>query len=251
LQIVDATRAIKPNALQADSIWKGACNFHATAKAARKDLMPRQSLDCIDQCPLDKDKIAPGSCGCGISDADSDGDGIPNCQDGCPNDPLKALGGQCGCGVQDIDTDGDGIPNCNDGCPLNPMKVTAGVCGCAISDSDANGNGVPDCKASQDLRKELSSLGTKVRKLAVYRGKKGPQQLLRIEIKKQLGTVDNFIKVRRSEISIAKNKAPLTKSFRSLKSAMSKLLTITSKSRLELYKRNTGRQISAIITSIK
>jgi hypothetical protein len=55
--------------------------------------------------------IPSGSC------PDSDGDGTDDCIDGCPNDPGKIAPGTCGCGVADTDSDGDGTPNCNDGCP--------------------------------------------------------------------------------------------------------------------------------------
>lgn len=75
--------------------------------------------DCVDACPADPNKIAPGVCGCGVSDADSDGDGAADCNDGCPSDPNKTAPGACGCGVADIDSDGDGVPDCNDVCPNN------------------------------------------------------------------------------------------------------------------------------------
>lgn len=50
---------------------------------------------------------------------DSDGDGIPDCVDLCPFDPLKTAPGTCGCGVPDTDSDGDGIPDCIDNCLLS------------------------------------------------------------------------------------------------------------------------------------
>ena len=101
--------------------------------------------DCLDGCPNDPLKIAPGVCGCGVPDTDTDGDGTPDCNDGCPNDPLKIAPGVCGCGVPDTDTDGDGTPDCNDGCPLDPLKVAPGVCGCGVPDTDTDGDGTPDC----------------------------------------------------------------------------------------------------------
>ncbi|MCY3001846.1 MAG: thrombospondin type 3 repeat-containing protein, partial [Planctomycetota bacterium] len=101
--------------------------------------------DCLDGCPNDPAKIAPGICGCGVSDVDSDGDGTANCLDGCPNDPLKIAPGVCGCGVADIDSDGDGTLNCLDGCPNDPLKVAPGVCGCGVSDVDSDGDGTADC----------------------------------------------------------------------------------------------------------
>lgn len=103
------------------------------------------SWDCLDGCPNDPNKTAPGACGCGVADTDSDGDGIPNCNDGCPNDPNKTVPGVCGCGVADTDTDGDGTPNCNDGCPNDPSKVAPGQCGCGTPDTDSDGDGVANC----------------------------------------------------------------------------------------------------------
>ncbi|MDG2029581.1 MAG: hypothetical protein P8J45_01110, partial [Phycisphaerales bacterium] len=53
-----------------------------------------------------------------ISDiCDSDSDGTLDCIDGCPDDPEKIEPGACGCGVEELDTDGDGIPDCIDPCP--------------------------------------------------------------------------------------------------------------------------------------
>jgi hypothetical protein len=101
--------------------------------------------DCIDGCPSDPNKIAPGTCGCGVSDVDTDGDGTPDCIDGCPSDPNKIAPGQCGCGVSDVDTDGDGTADCIDGCPNDPNKIAPGQCGCGNPDTDTDGDGVADC----------------------------------------------------------------------------------------------------------
>jgi len=101
--------------------------------------------DCNDGCALDPLKTAPGACGCGVADTDSDGDGTPDCNDGCPNDPAKLAPGACGCGVADTDSDGDGTPDCNDGCPNDPLKTAPGVCGCGVSDVDSDGDGTADC----------------------------------------------------------------------------------------------------------
>src|SRR5947207_1419156 len=38
--------------------------------------------DCQDGCPYDKDKLAPGKCGCGVADNDSHGDGVIDCLPG-------------------------------------------------------------------------------------------------------------------------------------------------------------------------
>jgi hypothetical protein len=101
--------------------------------------------DCLDGCPNDPNKTAPGICGCGVPETDSDGDGTPNCIDGCPNDPLKIAAGVCGCGVADTDSDGDGTPNCHDGCPNDPLKTAAGICGCGVADIDSDGDGRANC----------------------------------------------------------------------------------------------------------
>lgn len=79
--------------------------------------------DCADGCPVDSDKIAPGSCGCGVSDtADGDGDGVLDCLDRCPGQNDAA------------DRDGDGVPDCLDGCPDDADKAAPGACGCGIID---------------------------------------------------------------------------------------------------------------------
>jgi len=101
--------------------------------------------DCIDGCPLDPNKIAPGICGCGVPETDTDGDGTPDCIDECPLDPNKIAPGICGCGVPETDTDGDGTPDCIDGCPLDPNKITPGICGCGVPETDTDGDGTPDC----------------------------------------------------------------------------------------------------------
>ncbi|MFM7297422.1 MAG: hypothetical protein ACKO4Q_09395, partial [Planctomycetota bacterium] len=103
------------------------------------------TTDCLDGCPSDPLKTAPGQCGCGVADVDSDGDLIADCVDGCPADPLKSAPGQCGCGVADTDTDSDGTADCNDGCPADALKVAPGTCGCGVADTDSDSDGTPDC----------------------------------------------------------------------------------------------------------
>jgi hypothetical protein len=103
------------------------------------------TVDCLDGCPNDANKIAPGICGCGVSDVDTDGDGTADCLDGCPNDSNKIAPGICGCGVSDVDTDGDGTADCLDGCPNDPAKIAPGICGCGVSDVDTDGDGTADC----------------------------------------------------------------------------------------------------------
>jgi hypothetical protein len=108
------------------------------------------TADCLDGCPSDPAKIAPGVCGCGVADSDSDGDLTADCLDGCPNDPAKIAPGACGCGVADTDSDGDGTADCNDLCPNDPLKVAPGTCGCGVADTDTDGDGVADCNDNCD-----------------------------------------------------------------------------------------------------
>ena len=66
---------------------------------------------------------------CGSTD-DTDRDGVPDCVDGCPYDPAKTAPGTCGCGTPETDSDGDGFPDCIDRCPNDPNNVWPGQCGC-------------------------------------------------------------------------------------------------------------------------
>ena len=69
-------------------------------------------------------------------DNDTDYDGVADCLDGCPNDRNKTAPGVCGCGLPDSDTDGDGFLDCVDACPQDATRHTAGLCGCSgIPDS--------------------------------------------------------------------------------------------------------------------
>ncbi|MFM7281181.1 MAG: thrombospondin type 3 repeat-containing protein, partial [Planctomycetia bacterium] len=108
------------------------------------------TANCLDGCPTDPLKVAPGICGCGVADTDTDADGTADCFDGCPTDPLKTAPGQCGCGVADTDTDNDGTANCNDGCPNDPLKIAPGICGCGVAETDTDGDAVPDCTDNCD-----------------------------------------------------------------------------------------------------
>ncbi len=72
--------------------------------------------------------------------ADSDNDSLNDCVDLCPNDPRKGAPGICGCGVADTDGDGDATPDCNDSCPSDPQKVTAGLCGCGVPETPGCGS---------------------------------------------------------------------------------------------------------------
>lgn len=101
--------------------------------------------DCLDLCPVDASKSAPGQCGCAVADTDTDADGTANCNDQCPADPNKTAPDDCGCGQTETDGDGDGVANCIDECPTDSTKGEEGECGCGIADTDANGNDVADC----------------------------------------------------------------------------------------------------------
>ena len=63
------------------------------------------TLDCVDGCPLNAPKVAPGICGCAMSDADTDYDTVADCHDTCP----------AGTSMVDRDSDGDGTADCVDG----------------------------------------------------------------------------------------------------------------------------------------
>ena len=60
--------------------------------------------------PLPIDAALPPDASCPSPD-DTDHDGVPDCLDGCPYDPTKIAPGFCGCNTPDIDSDGDGVPD--------------------------------------------------------------------------------------------------------------------------------------------
>ncbi len=124
--------------------------------------------DCLDLCPNDGTKNAPGQCGCGVAEKDTDNDGTADCKDACPNDPAKIATGQCGCGVEDKDSDADGTADCVDQCPFS-TKPSPGVCGCGVADTDANGNGNADCI---DPSASLTPVAPVVKNLRVAKGVK-------------------------------------------------------------------------------
>lgn len=76
--------------------------------------------------------VAAGVNCCADPFLDTDADGAPDCVDGCPLDGGKTAPGACGCGVSDLDSDLDGTSDCNDGCPDDPEKVAPGICGCGF-----------------------------------------------------------------------------------------------------------------------
>jgi hypothetical protein len=101
---------------------------------------------CLDACPMDPKKLAPGDCGCGAIETDRDGDGTKDCVDACPLDPRKASSdGRCGCFRSENDSDGDGTPDCVDGCPVDAAKSAPGECGCGSPDVDSDEDGAIDC----------------------------------------------------------------------------------------------------------
>jgi formylglycine-generating enzyme required for sulfatase activity len=83
------------------------CNGNGIPDSNEPDTDGDGLIDACDGCPLDPNKMAPGSCGCGVADTDSDGDTVPDCHDLCPG------------GDDRLDCDDDGTPDaCDpDRCP--------------------------------------------------------------------------------------------------------------------------------------
>jgi hypothetical protein len=52
-------------------------------------------------CVTDRNKTAPGLCGCNGVETDTDSDGTPDCNDMCPRDATRTAPGVCGCGLPD------------------------------------------------------------------------------------------------------------------------------------------------------
>jgi hypothetical protein len=103
--------------------------------------------DCVDDCPADAQKIAPGLCGCGAADVEQDGDGVYNCDDLCPtgntgwtsNTTTDRDGDGCRDSTEDADDDNDGVGDGTDTAPLNPA-----IC------ADADGDTCNDCSIGVD-----------------------------------------------------------------------------------------------------
>jgi hypothetical protein len=91
--------------------------------------------------PLPIDAALPPDASCPSPD-DTDHDGVPDCLDGCPYDPTKIAPGFCGCNTPDIDSDGDGVPDCIDLCPQDPNNTASGQCGC-VGDPTLQPSGTP------------------------------------------------------------------------------------------------------------
>lgn len=109
-------------------------------------------VGCNDQCPLDRNKGAPGYCGCGVREGDRDSDGVCDAVDPCPLDDPDDSDGDGVCDSADPcpfdkpdDSDGDGVCESEDGCPNDPYKSDPGTCGCGIADDDSDGDAVVDC----------------------------------------------------------------------------------------------------------
>ena len=70
-----------------------------------------QRAGCVDLCPDDPNKTAPGVCGCGVVEdtGDLDGDNELNCMDSCPRDACQTVGVTCMAGTRsDCRMDGQG-----------------------------------------------------------------------------------------------------------------------------------------------
>ncbi len=109
---------------------------------------------CDDGDPCTLNDTFDASCNCvGVAQPmDTDLDGVDDCLDGCPTDPLKIAPGSCGCGFAESgDTDNDGTPDCTDGCPNDPLKTSPGICGCLKADVDADMDGICDSLCLTDL----------------------------------------------------------------------------------------------------
>jgi len=109
-------------------------------------------VGCNDRCPLDRDKTAPGFCGCGVPEGDRDGDGVCDAVDRCPLDNPDDSDGDGVCDSADPcpfdnpdDTDGDWVCDSDDGCPNDPAKSEPGACGCGVLDDDGDADGIADC----------------------------------------------------------------------------------------------------------
>src|SRR5262249_29782787 len=104
-------------------------NRDAGASSDRSDGADRAMLE---MCPAERahyDAAAYADLRC-VSPDDTDRDGVEDCLDGCPFDATKLAPGACGCGIPDVDSDGDGVADCMDNCPFDPNNNRNGSCGC-------------------------------------------------------------------------------------------------------------------------
>jgi hypothetical protein len=107
-----------------------AAAYADAASCSSKDDTDRDGVpDCLDGCPYDQTKVAPGACGCNTPDSDSDGDGVADCIDECPLDPNNTVAGDCGC-LGEVGLAPAGTACIDPACPQpNPTCDGAGVCG--------------------------------------------------------------------------------------------------------------------------
>lgn len=130
------------NNCQQDCICNGngVCEPLANENAANCPVDCTAAENCSDGIDNDED---------GLNDCtDPDCVAFPACVDQCPEDPNKTAPGECGCGTADTNTDHDNVADCHDGCPEDPMKVDPGICGCGHAEIDLNHDSI--CDTNQD-----------------------------------------------------------------------------------------------------
>ncbi len=91
-----------------------------------------------DRCPK------PGTRIYNASNANADTDGTPDCMDGCPLNKEKVQPGKCGCDRMKTKTANDGTISCNNQCPGYKNKISPELCSCVVSDDDSDTDGTPD-----------------------------------------------------------------------------------------------------------
>lgn len=111
------------------------------------------TIDALDGCVDDPDKVEAGVCGCNFTDADSDADGFADCNEICDGDPAKQDVGECGCGTPDDDEDADGVVGCHDACAQTEPGAEINTLGCSpdqmIAVDTDDGGGAPPAEAPE------------------------------------------------------------------------------------------------------